>query len=104
MTKNTRKGRVYFSYMSTSQFIFEGRQGRDLVAETEAETMDEYFLLACPPPHGFLSLLSMTAQCHLSMVGTAHTRMSPPTSVIHALRLAHRCSQIAPAWVKLTKQ
>lgn len=72
--------------MSTSQFIIEGRHGRDLVAEIEAESMEEYFLLACP--HGFLSLLSMTAQCHLSIVGTAHTRMSPPTSVIHALRLA----------------
>lgn len=103
MTKNTRKGRVYFSYMSTSQFIIEGRQGRDLVVEIEAESMEEYFLLACPP-HGFLSLLSVTAQCHLSMVGTAHTRMSPLTSIINALRLAHRCSQIAPAWVKLTKK
>lgn len=49
MTKNTRKGRVYFSYMSTSQFIIEGRQGRDLVAEIEAESIEEYFLLACPP-------------------------------------------------------
>lgn len=96
MTKNTRKGRVYFSYMSTSQFTIEGRQGRDLVAEIEAESMEEY-LLACPPWH-------FQPAFYDRPVSPIHGWHCPPTSIINALRLAHRCSQIAPAWVKLTKK
>lgn len=52
-------------------------QSRNLEAETEAETMEEHYLLAC------LRLLLYTTQDHLSRGGTAHNKMSPPTLVIN---------------------
>ena len=57
-------------------------QSRNLEAEIEAETMEEYYFTGLLPM-AYSKLLSYTTQDHLSRGGTAHNKMSPPTLVIN---------------------
>lgn len=55
----------------------EEEQGRNLEAETEAQTVGEGCLL--PVSSSLLSLLSFTPQDHMPRVGTIHIELDSPT-------------------------
>lgn len=59
-------------------------------AGTEAEAMDYAFL---PDPPDFLGLLSYTAQCHLPRVGTVHSGLGPPASILTLDKALRTCLQ-----------
>lgn len=79
MTKRN-SGRVYFIYMSQSQFITGGNQGRSLASwKQDLKQRPQRKAVYQLTPHGLPRLLNDTTQDHLPKVGDQSlTRKMPP--------------------------
>lgn len=61
--------------------------GRNLEAGTEAETVEEYYLLACTAGSLY------TTQKHLPRTATTHKELGPSTSIINPENSPQACQQ-----------